>query len=211
MYVSKLKVHNQTFIMSRAISSLSNEKLFPFNRSLDNKKCVCVGDPLKNIEWRKSRLSTRQGWQHFLTIEGKKTFSFALFKLKTIKFYHLKLFFIEFCGCFHRLALVAFNIAFANLTLPQVAIMRKSSDETNRLSSSLTFNSFFSYQMLFANSRDREQINWRFREITSIVLSSTSSFLADELLMRKVFRRDFFLIVVCILTYHSVLHLILDG
>ena len=62
MYVSKLKVHNQTFIMSRAISSLSNEKLFPFNRSLDNKNCVCVGDPLKKYRERegKSRLSTRR-------------------------------------------------------------------------------------------------------------------------------------------------------
>lgn len=173
--------------------------------------CVCWWPFKKYRVKEKSSLDTTRMTTFSDNRRQKKTFSFALFKLKTIKFYHLKLFFIEFCGCFHRLALVAFNIAFANLTLPQVAIMRKSSDETNRLSSSLTFNSFFSYQMLFANSRDREQINWRFREITSIVLSSTSSFLADELLMRKVFRRDFFLIVVCILTYHSVLHLILDG
>lgn len=113
--VRKLKFHNQTFIMSRAIS-LSNEKLFPFNRSLDNKNCVCVGDPLKKYRLGKVvSLGTRR-WQHFLTIE-KKTFSFALFKLRTIKFYHLKLFFIEFCGCFHRLVFVAFNIAFANLFL----------------------------------------------------------------------------------------------
>lgn len=51
VHLTELKVHNQTFTMSRAIS-LSNEKLFPFNRSLDNKKCV--GDPLK--KYREGKL-----------------------------------------------------------------------------------------------------------------------------------------------------------
>ena len=80
--------------------------------------------------------------------------------------------------------------------------MRKSSDETNRLSSSLTFNSFFSHQSCFLHSRDREQINWNEKipwdnlDSTLFLLLLLPCFLADELLMRKVFRRDFSLIVV---------------